>query len=113
MALTGKGIYLWQILRVGEGDPAVIANKAANAKLTHVVIKVADGKYGYGFYNGKDLVPAVVAALRAKGIQPWGWQYIYGKDPLVEARKAVQRVRSLGLGEIRLIDADGKPLGPT
>src|SRR3990172_937683 len=107
MALSGKGIYLWQIMRVAGGDPAAIAKKAAAANLTHVLIKVADGRYGYGFYNGKDMVSPVVAALRAKGIQPWGWQYIYGKEPLVEARKAIERARSLGLAGF-VVNAEGQ-----
>ena len=93
----GKGIFLWQILRVAGGDAYKIAKQAAAGKLTHVVIKVADGKYSYNYSGGADLVPPVVAELRARGIQPWGWQYIYGNDPEEEAQKAVARVKQLGL----------------
>lgn len=107
MGLNGKGIYLWQIGRVEGGDPAAIANMAAAANLTHVLIKVADGKYGYGFSSGKDLVPAVVAALRAKGIQPWGWQYVYGADHKAEANKAIQRIKGLGLAGF-VVNAEGQ-----
>ncbi len=107
MALNGKGIYLWQIQRVAGGDPAAIANMAAAANLTHVLIKVADGRYGYGFSAGKDLVPGVVAALRAKGIQPWGWQYVYGADHKAEAQKAIDRIKGLGLAGF-VVNAEGQ-----
>ena len=108
----GKGIFLWQILRVAGGDAYQIAKMAAAAQLTHVVIKVADGKYSYNYSGGADLVPPVVAELRARGIQPWGWQYVYGSDPLAEAKKAVERVKQFNLTGF-VVNAEGqfKPAG--
>ncbi|MEX2162288.1 MAG: nuclear transport factor 2 family protein [Anaerolineales bacterium] len=91
--LTGKGVFLWQVKRVAGGDANAIAEQAKAAKLTHVLIKVADGRYSYNITNGVDMVPALVAALRARGIGAWGWQYVYGSDPPAEARKAVERVQ--------------------
>ena len=107
MPINGKGIYLWQIKRVAGGDPAAIASMAAAAQLTHVLIKVADGKYGYGFSGGTDLVPGVVAALKAKGIQAWGWQYVYGTDHKAEAQKAIERVKGLKLAGF-IVNAEGQ-----
>src|SRR3970282_643832 len=94
--LQGKGMYLWRIHRAEGGDPNAIADAAQKAGLTHVLIKVAagartyntykvkDGREMYNYQSGEDHVPALVAALRAKGIQPWGWQYIYGEYPVRE-----------------------------
>lgn len=107
MGLTGKGTYLWQIQRVAGGNPASIASMAAAAQITHVLIKVADGKYGYGFSGGTDLVPGVVAALKAKGIQAWGWQYVYGADYKAEAQKAIDRVKGLKLDGF-VVNAEGQ-----
>src|SRR3990170_5379573 len=107
MTPTGKGIFLWQILRVAGGDAYQIAKMAAAAQLTHVVIKVADGKYSYNYSGGADLVPPVVAELRARGIQPWGWQYVYGSDPLAEAKKAVERVKQFNLTGF-VVNAEGQ-----
>ncbi len=107
--LQGKGMYLWRIHRVEGGNPAAIAEAAHQAGLSHVLIKIADGRGTYNTYKvedgremynyqgGEDHVPALVAALRAKGIQPWGWQYIYGEYPVQEARMAVQRVKQFNL----------------
>jgi hypothetical protein len=107
MIPKGRGIYLWQIIRVAEGDPARIANMAAKANLTHVLIKVADGKLPYNYYGGVDRVPAVVSELRTRGIQPWGWQYIYGSDPVAEAKMAIQRVNQFSLDGF-VVNAEGQ-----
>ena len=95
--IQGKGYYLWQVKRTLGGDPNAIAEAAKQAGLTHLLIKVVDGIYNYNVIGGRDLVAPLVAALRARGIQPWGWQYIYGNDPEEEAQKAVARVQQLGL----------------
>lgn len=99
MILQGKGFYLWKVDRVEGGNPNAIAQVAKQAGLTHVLIKVADGRYDYNVDRERkiDLVPPLVAALRARGIQPWGWHYIYGHYPLVEARRSIERVKQLQL----------------
>lgn len=92
-------MYLWIISRVEKGDPVQIAELAQQAGLSHVLIKVADGPYPYNIdpKTGQDLVPGVVAELRKRNIQAWGWQYIYGRNPAAEAAMAARRV-----GEFRL-----------
>lgn len=97
--LEGKGMYLWIISRVEGGDPNAIADLAKEAGMSHVLIKVADGSRAYNIDKEThiDNVPPLVAALRQRGIQPWGWQYIYGHNALTEARIAVERVRQFNL----------------
>jgi hypothetical protein len=108
MALNGKGFYIWQIPHCDGGDPSAIASRAAAAGLTHLMIKIADAGNAFNIdKNGKDLVPPVVAALHARGIQAWGWHYIYGYDPDAEARVAVQRTLPLQLDGY-IIDAEAE-----
>ncbi|MCW5876128.1 MAG: nuclear transport factor 2 family protein [Anaerolineales bacterium] len=92
-------MYLWIISRVERGDPEAIAELAKNAGMSHVLIKIADGEYTYNVDRDTqfDRVPALVAALRQRGVQPWGWQYVYGRNALAEARMAVKRVRQFDL----------------
>lgn len=99
MAVEGKGFFIWQIHRVENGDPARILARAQAAGLSHVLIKIADGKQEFGFHPSTraDLVAPVVAALHAAGLQVWGWHYIYGNDPLSEARVAARRTLDLKL----------------
>ncbi len=107
MTLVGKGFYIWKIPRCEGGDVQAIARVAAEAGLTHILVKIADGTgtYNYDWSRRRDLVPPLVAALRARGIAVWGWQYVYGKDPVNEARIAVTRMRHLGLDGF-VIDAE-------
>ncbi|MCH2538730.1 MAG: nuclear transport factor 2 family protein [Anaerolineales bacterium] len=96
MSLEGKGYFIWRILNCESGDPEAIANKAEAAKLTHVLIKIADTRYPFGYdRNNNDLVPAVSQALKNRGMQVWGWHYVKGGDPSGEARVAVARTQEL------------------
>ena len=97
--INGKGMFIWKLYRCEGGNPQAIAHIAAQAGLSHVIIKIADrtGIFNYDWKHHRDLVPPVVRALKAKGIEVWGWHYIYGEDPVGEARIAARRTRQLGL----------------
>lgn len=96
--LNGKGMFIWQIARTEGGDPALIADLAQAAQFTHVLIKIADGTSSYNITtSGVDLVPPLVQALMTRGIEPWGWHYVYGDSPSAEANKAIQRVQETGV----------------
>ncbi len=107
MAVQGKGWYIWQIRRCEGGSAAAIGMEAAACGLTHVLIKVADGSSAYNLdlTTGADLVPPLVQALHSRNIQAWGWQYVYGYDPVGEADIAVLRTQQLGLDGF-VIDAE-------
>jgi hypothetical protein len=106
MTLQGKGWFIWQVPKCEGGVPAAIADVAAAAGCTHVLIKVAERTFGFGFDKmGRDLVPPVAEALRARGIQVWGWHYVYGDNPAGEANAAVQRCKQLKLDGY-VIDAE-------
>ncbi|MBH27669.1 MAG: hypothetical protein CL789_00320 [Chloroflexi bacterium] len=106
MAVEGKGFFIWRILNCEGGDAGAIASKAADANLTHVLIKIADTRYPFGYdRNNNDLVPSVTQALKNRGIQVWGWHYVKGNDPSGEARVAVARTTELQLDGY-VIDAE-------
>jgi len=108
MSLEGKGFFIWKIRDCENGDRNAIANLALQANFTHVLIKVADGIYGYNIEpNGTDLAPPVVRALQSKGLQVWGWHYLYGDNPIGEANKAIQRIDQLNLDGYTL-DVEGE-----
>jgi len=108
MALVGKGFFIWQVPNCDGGSASKIAAAAASAGLTHVLLKIADGPYAYNINSkGVDLLPPIVAELRARGIHPWGWHYIYGINPSGEAKIAVSRTKALGLDGY-VIDAESE-----
>jgi hypothetical protein len=95
MTVKGKGFYIWKVLECEQGDVNAIANVAQKAGLSHVLVKAADGNHTYNVNSSTnlDLVPPLVNALHARGIQAYIWHYVYGYDPLGEARIAIQRVQ--------------------
>lgn len=110
MTLFGKGYFIWQIPKCDGGVPSAIAARAAEASLSHVVIKIADGtsrRYNVTSDNNTDLVPPVMSALRGVGVSVWGWHYVRGDDPVAEANLAIDRVRELGVDGY-VIDAEAE-----
>ncbi|NDJ36218.1 MAG: hypothetical protein GYB64_16300, partial [Chloroflexi bacterium] len=93
MALEGKGFYIWKVQDCEDGDPARILRRAVDSGLSHVLVKIADGTRSYNANRARP----VVEALKEAGLQVWGWQFVYGRDPYGEADIAIQRVRSLGV----------------
>ena len=99
MAVKGKGIWIWKIPQCESGNADAIAKVAAGGGFTHVLIKIADGASPYNLNKttGVDLIPPVVDALRSKGIQVWGWHYIYGYNPSGEASIAISQTKKYNL----------------
>jgi len=97
--LSGKGFYIWQIPCCEAGDPEKLAEEAKKSGFSHVLIKIADGNYAYNIEKGtnRDLVPDVVAALKAQGIAVWGWHYVYGEYPEDEASIGIVRTVNTGV----------------
>jgi len=108
MTLAGKGVFIWKIRACELGDVNQIANLAQQAGFSHVLVKVADGAYSYNVTEtGDDLVPPLLHSLRSKGIQVWGWHYIYGDYPRSEADRAVHRINQLNLDGY-VLDVEGE-----
>lgn len=94
----GLGMYIWQVAACEGGNPDAIAANAVIAGLGHLLIKVCDAHYAWNYdkYNN-DLVKPLIPVLKAAGIEPWGWGYVYGNNPPAEADVAIRRVKELGL----------------
>jgi len=109
MAVQGKGFFIWKINYCEGGDANAIAEVAYDAGLSYVLIKVANGIYAYNYDWDMeiDLVPPVAEALHSKGIQVWGWHYVYGDYPTSEASIAIRRVQELNLDGY-VIDAESE-----
>lgn len=104
---TGKGYFIWKVKDCENGNPSAIAQTAKNAGLTHVLIKIADGAYGYNIDRDSniDIAAPVVQALKNEGIDVWGWHYVYGDYPIEEADIAIERLNALGINGY-VIDAE-------
>lgn len=109
MTIEGKGMFTWKLPRCENGDAAAVAATAKSANLSHVMVKIADGNIAYNGDWGSniDQVPVIVNALQGQGIQAWGWHYVYGDDPIGEARIALRRIKQLQV-DAYVIDAEGQ-----
>lgn len=106
MTLQGKGMMIWKIQGCEGGNAAAIGSVAKAAGFSHVLIKIANDTRPYNLdSSGRDLIMPVVDALRANGIQVWGWHYIYGYDPIGEANIAISQTKKFALDGY-VIDAE-------
>lgn len=105
--LSGKGYYIHYLSRLSA--PVVMAQQCVDAGITHIIVKIADGALPYNkvkivngrlihnAVDGQDLVKPLVPAMKARGVQVWGFQYIYGRKPADEAQIGSTRALELGL----------------
>lgn len=118
--LQGKGVIIWQIERTDGGNAQRIAQAAVSAGLLHIVVKVADGATTFpADAQAEAMTTAAIAALKTSGIDVWGWQFVYGRNPrnpseriaLAEADTAIQRVQSFGLSGFMIdFENSGHPI---
>lgn len=113
--LTGKGLFIHKIKRCEDGNPEQAASVAFDAGITHIIIKVLDGPWNYNqrpYYDhgrllyADDILPPFIKAFKSRGIQVWGYQWIYLDEPVLEARRALERVKLMGLDGF-IVDAEG------
>ena len=80
--IKGHGLWVWQTAQTCGGDPARLADQAAELGLGHVLFKVLDG----ADRRIPDIrfVERVAPLLRERGIQvvPWGYWYSDVPNPV-------------------------------
>lgn len=103
----GKGLYVWYVRE----QPVDWVDQFLEMELTWIAVKIADGTSSFnlrpladGGYADDILGPFVTTA-KAAGFDVYGWQYIYGFNPIDEAEKAVQRMLKFDLAGF-IIDAE-------
>ncbi len=96
----GSGMWIWYLRRAAGGDPDAIAAKAAAAGVRTIFVKSADGTDVWSQFSA-----SAISALKATGLNVCGWQFVYGNDPLGEARAAAA-AKEAG-ADCFVIDAEG------
>ncbi len=110
--MNGKGFYIWIINECFGGDIPAIVAELVRGKFKHILVKIANGTFGYNVVDGRDLAAELTQAAKAAGIEVIGWQYVYDTYPNEAADKAIQRIAQTGVTHF-VIDAEaelkGKP----
>jgi hypothetical protein len=84
---AGNGMWIWYVARSEGGNLDAIALRARAAGISTVFVKSADRGTLWQQFS-----PQLVADLHARGLRVCAWQFVYGDDPLVEARAAVASI---------------------
>jgi hypothetical protein len=95
MAITGKGVYVYELNRFGGKNPKDLVAKLRAAGFTRVYLKIADGSNSWPSQD--DFNAAVAKEAKSAGLTVWGWHYVYGNHPEDEATIAASRTKALGL----------------
>jgi len=84
---AGHGMWIWYVAKSEGGNLDAIALRARAAGISTVFVKSADRGALWQQFS-----PQLVAALHARGLRVCAWQFVYGEDPLAEARAAVASI---------------------
>ena len=109
--MIGKGMMIWQLVACAGASMKNLAQRAKEAGMSWVAIKVVDGT-GL-FKDNLALLGKAITFLEAAGIEVYGWGYARGADwfrrtvAAAEALAAVQAIRTYHLAGY-LIDAEGE-----
>jgi hypothetical protein len=78
---AGNGMWIWYVAKANDGSPARIAARARRHRIATVFIKAGDGGDAWSQFT-----PQLVSALKRRGLHVCAWQFVYGRDPVGEAR---------------------------
>lgn len=99
--LKGKGYFIWKI-EESAPDAALLAARAMQAGLGHVLIKIADGDSSYPLDdaggNKERFTRDAIQALKSANIVVWGWTFVYGSKPEPEPQAKIFAARAAELG---------------
>jgi hypothetical protein len=82
-----RGMWVWYVDRSDGGDVAAIIARAHAAGVRTLYIKSGDGDNYWSQFTS-----TLVRELHQGGLYACGWQYVYGSDPVGEARVAARAV---------------------
>ena len=89
LPVIGKGVWIWKIWEIENGDVSKIIQKLQSANVDWVTIKCGDSNsyypdHGYMYNwlnaNGYSNFGEVVTQFHNAGIKVFGWQYVYSES---------------------------------
>lgn len=83
---SGNAQYIWMVNRSG-GTAQRISRAARKHGISTVFVKAGDGSSYWTQFDG------VLDGLKAKGVRVCAWQFVYGRNPALEAKVAARAVR--------------------
>jgi hypothetical protein len=87
MAITGKGMWVWQYSKTEGGNMQAMVDRAVASGLEQIWVRVGDSQDG--FYAA-DRLAQIVPLAHAKGLQVIAWGFPYFYDPVGDAQWSLQ-----------------------
>lgn len=79
--LSGRAMWIWELPQSSGGSLSQIVATAKRYGVRTLIVKSSDGTTGWSQFTR-----AMVATMKAAGLQVCAWQYVYGRHPADEAR---------------------------
>jgi putative peptidoglycan binding protein len=95
-----QGMWVWYVSHSEGGSIGAIVARAKRNDIGTVYVKAADGGGAWSQFN-----KALIGALHAGGIDVCAWQFVYGDNPVAEAKVAAAAVKKGA--DCFVIDAEG------
>ena len=83
----GRGMWVWQVNRSDGGNPTAIAKRARANGIKTLFVKSGDGVNYWSQFSRR-----LVYFIHRYGIHICAWQYVYGNNPVTEARVAAHAI---------------------
>jgi hypothetical protein len=99
--LTARAMWIWYVSRSSGGSLPGIISQAKRYGIKTLMIKSSDGSSLWSQFS-----PPLISTLHAGGLRVCAWQYVYGADPVAEARLGAVAVKNGA--DCLLIDAEGE-----
>jgi hypothetical protein len=79
--LNGRAMWIWELQSSDGGNADAIVATAHRYGISTVIVKSSDGTNWWSQFT-----PQFVQAMHAAGIRVCAWQYVYGNQPMIEAK---------------------------
>ncbi len=99
--LSGRGMWIWYVSQSNGGNVSSIIARARRNGVSTLMIKSGDGT-GYWSQFSRGLV----STLHRSGFKVCGWQFVYGNNPVGEAKTADAAIKNGA--DCLMIDAEGQ-----
>jgi hypothetical protein len=83
-----QGMWIWYLERSEGGNLSGIAARAKSSGIGTVYVKAGDAGHYWSQFSG-----GLVNTLHADGLDVCAWQFVYGEQPVAEARVGAAAVR--------------------
>ena len=85
--LRGKWVWIWNWRRCEGGDAQRVAERLKAAGCRGALVKAFDG---WRWFAQGPSFRDICRALKSRGLAVGGWGYLYGRDTVGEARRAIE-----------------------